>query len=263
MALNITGATSDAELYRFAVATADSDKEILRTLNSLQKIRNEARKAKAEVAGAKKGFLKGTKGGLEFQGIGTLGGNGFTLSGRYMRGASGLMLVLGAAQAAENIVEQFDKWKAQEAELGRGEVLGRTGGAVIESAFRFATGGEGGRAIARLIGRVLFDKTAAQSNDAFEEFQRRITTTSLQKAERQFQLRAAQANVERAQSEFIESEIQFLETWRPQNVQLRSSADVAALKKAVWERNEGSLLRDITENRKALQARAKTEVGKD
>lgn len=258
---NITAKTTDAELYRFAVATAESDKEILRTLNSLQKIRNEARKARAEVTSTK-ALIKGGRGGVDIANVGTLGARGFSISGRYMRGAAGLMLLLGGAQAAENMVTQVEKYLEQEKELGRGEALGRLGGDIVKSAFRFATGREGGRAISRLVGR-LFGNKPGQTDDALDAFERTITTTALQKAERKLAERMAQHAMEKTQSEFIESEIQFLETWRPQNIQLRTSADVAVLKRQVWAQNEAALWSDIKENRRALAAKAKTEIGKD
>lgn len=272
------GSATDAQIWKFAVDTSLSDKEIIRTDRELRKIRDQAQKAQKEVKAAKAGqksllfggvFRASKSGSLTFgkEGQGQLnarlGPSGFTIGGGLAKSMMGMYLIMGTANAAESLQDAYFNYRRTHALLGRKEAQARLGATVVRGALGFVTGGEGGRAIARLVAGAVLGQSREETDSEIDEFFRSITTTARQKSERFQKAKELRASVEEAANAYVNQEIEFIDKWRPSNVQLKSSEDVAALKRSMWDRNGGAVKEDVKRNRAELEQRLKQELAKD
>lgn len=273
---NLSGAT-DAEIFRFAAQTGQTDAAIAKISAKLKQLRAESRATLVEAKAARAASFQTrlTRQGLRLQEGGntvTLGKGGFKMTGSFMRTVTGAILIpqvlsvaaRGIAKTVKAFREDSEKYGVQEAAARRGA----SANALFTAPGRYVY--EVGTNITADLARDIGGLNAAEVAEYREramDFRQSLLFTLLNPLaggyfeKTSFEKEEIEKRAKAAHEKFVEAEREFIDSWRPPGVQLRTDADVAALQARMWEMN-GASFKEVVREERAL-GRVKAYAGED
>lgn len=271
---------TDAQILQFAMDTAQTDKEIKRVQRDVTKLRDQARQAANEARG-----LGGLVGNLRREGIrfgggkigignyATVGPRGFSLGGGFMRGAGGVLLIMQAASAgARAMTDAMDKYDDYKKKYGGEEAIARIAGEIgrkiAEQSVKriYDVGTNFVTASIGLIGGATKAEREDYKHQAEMWFQTAIMDrfrTTMEVEERQERIMNAKVLISRAHHAYKDAEEAWVESWKPQNFQLRTSEDVRLLKQMMHWKNDTRVAEDVKKSEDEMRKKTKALDGED
>lgn len=276
--ITVNADLSDAEILNFATNTASTDKEIIRVQREITKLRDQARLAAAEARGLgglvgnlRREGLKISPGKIGIGNYATVGPNGFSLGGGFMRGAGGTLLFMQAASAgAESMTKAIDKYDGYQKKYGQQEAQARVVGEIgrniadatvkriydIGVRFYAAIGAFGGN-------KAAVEEYKHEAELFYQSVIADRFRTTLEKEERQERIVEAKVQLNRAHHAYKDNEQAWIETWRPSNVQLKTSEDIRLLKQMMHTKNDGAVAEDVKRSEDEMKKKTKALDGED
>lgn len=266
--------TTQGQRIVFDTNTAEAQAAIARVDKRLDVLNAKAKLAKANTTSALAKQLKPTG---EIGGVGVAGGvlklgNGkFTVSGGFLRGAGGaLVLVSGVAHGTKAIAEAYERYTETKAKYGAQEAQTRFAAAtnrVFMSPFRMVYN-LGTGAIAAVMKAATGNEEEAldyriRANQLWDDTLGRFSMSSQEREEKWERYREALRAAKEEAAAYLRKEMEDLAAVRPANVRLRTSEDVAAYKEALRQKNGGIIARDAAELEKAARLEVKRTWAED
>lgn len=261
---------TDATLFRVATQAAKNQTEIDKIERELKKLRAEAKAAAnaakrasgaaAGVAGgpAKTGTMKGARvkgsaSGLAAGPVALRNGK-FSVSARGLRMGTGAYIVMGAVGMIGGALKQWREGEEIRKRYGGQELVGRIAQQAVKAPFSAVDLFDQG--IAEIVGAAGGDRRAylqrAQDRDDFL-----LSIFSPNEAvERKIAREQQRRRAYRESSALVTSELEAIQQWKPDNFQFRTSADIAAARRAITDRDGQAILDDAKAVRDEILANA-------
>jgi hypothetical protein len=259
--LNELRGASDADLARMATRLARTEGDVFRVEAELREFRAKLRAtdAKATRAAVGASAISGTRGGLALgKGPVKLGRAGVTVNAKAMKfGAAGYVVMGSLGTIAAGLKD----WKENEAERARYGNPHFVGKRVWEAALTPITGGAAvvRDYIADIVGslggkeaRRAYLKSAQDKDD----FVIGLAAPGVQE-QRLEARRVRRAQIKSAGEAYEAAEMAEIDSYKPENIQARTSRDMATLRRMIHESDDGRIKKD----REALQDKLLEEAG--
>lgn len=259
---NIGGAT-DAQLYRIAVEVAQVSSEVDTIEAELRRIRNEAQRDRAEVrtranlTGTATGATVGKispKGRAKLtldQGGASVGNNRarFSIGSRGMLAGGQAFLIFGIANTVGSAARTWNEQQETRERYGAGEVLGRAGRGVLRNVF--SPSEQLSDTIAEVGKSFGADESWARNyKKRVEDALNYLFETQVEEIERKTREHFARIEADRKQNEFVNEQVMFINKYQPPNIQVRTSAEAAAVRQHLWRNNEEEVKNGVENARK-------------
>ena len=263
---------TDATLFRVATQAAKNQTEIDKIERELKKLRVEA---KREAAAAKRasgaavgrtaaplrtGTMKKVRVTASQQGIAAGGlslNNGrFAISARSMRMGTGAYIVMGAIGMVGGALKQWREGEEVRKRYGGQELVGRIAQQAIKAPFSAVDLLDQGLSeVAGAIGGDRARKNYLQRAQDRDDFLLSIFSPN-EAVERKIVREQQRKRALRESAALITKETEAIGQWKPENFQFRTSADIAAARRAITERDGAAILEDAKKVRDEILANA-------
>lgn len=264
---------TDAVLFRVATKAAKNEAEIDQLDRELKKLRAEAKRDAAALkrtqgavvgqtaSPGRAGTMQKVRVSASAQGI-KAGGvslrNGkFSISARSMRMGTGAYIVMGAIGMIGGALKQWREGEEIRKRYGGQELVGRLAQQAVKAPF--VSGAELARGlVGEAVGFIGGDSARAkyrQKGEQLDDFLLGIFSPA-EAIERKIAREQQRKRAYRESDALVTSELEAIQQWKPDNFQFRTSADIAAARRAIIDRDRAAILADSTALRDEILANA-------